>query len=54
MSSSGRPEIAHRELELAASATLAAGTLLAPGPERRAAFDARTAASTISGRSPTA
>jgi phosphoenolpyruvate carboxylase len=32
-------EIAHRELELAASATLAAGTLGAHGPERQAAFE---------------
>jgi len=33
------PEIAHRELELAASATLAAGTLDAPDPERSAAVE---------------
>ncbi len=33
------PEIAHRELELAASATLAAGTLVAPARERREAFE---------------
>ncbi len=33
------PEIAHRELELAASATLAAGVLGAVDPERRAAFE---------------
>jgi phosphoenolpyruvate carboxylase len=34
------PEIAHRELELATSATLAAGILGAHGPERQQAFEA--------------
>ncbi|MGA2471433.1 MAG: phosphoenolpyruvate carboxylase [Solirubrobacteraceae bacterium] len=33
------PEIAHRELELATSATLIAGTLVRHGPERSAAFE---------------